>query len=177
MGGGCAPTAPPLPIPRRFPSPPDAETGAQPSRCSRRAGRMRGRPGGRGPAFSGERSGAARTPRSRPAPPLPGTGGRRSQPAPSPAPPPLLVPPRHEVERPRPGMLRGRQPGARAAAAEPLRAPAALQPPGESQGRGVRPPGRPSSPPPPPPSARPPRRTGCRAASCGWRGLRAAGAL
>ncbi|XP_041904560.1 lysophosphatidylcholine acyltransferase 1 isoform X3 [Corvus hawaiiensis] len=30
-------------------------------------------------------------------------------------------------------MLRGRQPGARAAAAEPLRAPAALQPPGESQ--------------------------------------------
>lgn len=64
------------------------------------------------------------------------------RPRPLPAGPRLTLP-RHEVEQPRPWMLRGRQPGAWAAAAKPLRAPAAPQPPAESQGRGVQGPASP----------------------------------
>lgn len=81
--GGCAPTPlqpPKLPIPRRFPFSPDAETGAQPRRCCRRAGRMRGRPGGRGPAFSGERSGRRCRPHSALPPGAAATRDRRPPP-------------------------------------------------------------------------------------------------
>lgn len=154
------PAPPPSSQPTRKPAPSrTAGAGAQ-SAC---AGRGEG--GGRR-LLLGER-----------AAPGTGTGGRSAAPSPAPLrsspsrsvllsfPPslPRAVPvarPRHEAEQPRPRMLRGRQPGARAAAEEPLRAPAAPRPPAESQGRGTAAlppsPRAPFPPSPLPPSHRPP---------------------